>query len=173
MKIKRSKGSIDLVKDNAKGFKEIFPDIEKIVLNGKTTIVWLENGNKGKATCSSMDTEDAEVGFAIAYAKAKCGGKKPYVSTVNFFKKRGLWERDAKKPRSIKKKTSQPILATAKQKVVEAIGIMDSAEKKLMTSLDKQKNAITKEVKNKKAKKATELKKKKTVAKKEKKTAVQ
>jgi hypothetical protein len=94
---------------NVNDFKTVFSDVEKVVINGKTVIVWLNNGNIGKATCSSMDIEDSEIGFAVAYMKAKFGGKKNYLRVVNFFESRMIWHKDSRKLSTKKKTNSKKI----------------------------------------------------------------
>jgi hypothetical protein len=46
-------------------------DVDHVVINGTTVIVYLCDGNKGKANCDYMDAFDPYVGFVLAYYKAK------------------------------------------------------------------------------------------------------
>jgi hypothetical protein len=48
-------------------------DVEKVVINGTTVVVYLQDGSKGKANCDYMDAFDPYVGFVLAYYKAKNG----------------------------------------------------------------------------------------------------
>lgn len=48
-------------------------DVDRVIINGTTVIVYLRDGSKGKAHCDYMDTFDPYVGFVLAYHKCKNG----------------------------------------------------------------------------------------------------
>jgi len=49
--------------------------VDKIIYNGRTTIVIWKDGSKTKATCSEEDIFDKHVGFAVCLAKKVYGTK--------------------------------------------------------------------------------------------------
>ncbi|GAA0083396.1 hypothetical protein [Clostridium sp. CTA-6] len=61
----------------------------KHIINGRTTIVILENGKKGIAKCHSNDKFDKHEGFKIAYARAN--GKEIDDEENEFKINEGLW----------------------------------------------------------------------------------
>lgn len=56
---------------------QFVPEVEKIILNGDTTIVCWKDGTKTKSTASIEDVVSPEVGFAMCLLK-KLYGKKVY-----------------------------------------------------------------------------------------------
>jgi len=60
--------------------------VSKVIFNGKTTIVFLEDGTKGVAQCGTLDSNDPLVGFSIAYtlAKATKGNKRQFKENIQF-----------------------------------------------------------------------------------------
>jgi hypothetical protein len=46
-------------------------DVEKVIINGATVVVYLRDKSKGNANCAYMDVFDPYVGFVLAYYKAK------------------------------------------------------------------------------------------------------
>jgi hypothetical protein len=68
-------------------------DVDRVIINGTTVIVYLRDGNKGKANCDYMDTFDPYVGFVLAYYKSKNGKnfelKNVFKSCVESAQKKG------------------------------------------------------------------------------------
>ena len=58
--------------------------VERVIFNGRATIVFLEDGTKGVAVADEKDAYDKSVGLAMAYAVAKAtqGNKKQFKENV-------------------------------------------------------------------------------------------
>lgn len=65
-------------------------NVSEVIQNGRTTIVKLNDGRKGVSTCAERDTQDFEVGFAIAYilAISTDGNKTMYKNMMKSIKRK-------------------------------------------------------------------------------------
>ncbi len=64
--------------------------VKKVIFNGSTTIVFLDDDTKGVAQCGKMDSNDPLVGFSVAYANAKAtsGNKRQFKDNIDYMVKK-------------------------------------------------------------------------------------
>lgn len=58
-------------------------DIEKVIINDPCVIVFLKSGEKGIAKCMPEDTFDEQIGYEIAYCKAKIKALSNDIKSLN------------------------------------------------------------------------------------------